>query len=398
MAEAHQPLVAGLHSLDEGGDPVFRLDPAEHPQHRLVGAAVERAVEGADAGGDRRVRVDAGGADHPHRAGRAVLLVVGVEDEEHVERPLEPRVGLVLELGHLVEHRQEVAGVGEVVVRVDVRLAARVAEGEGGERRHLGDQADGLDRAALRVVDVLGVRVEGRKRPDRPEKHPHRVGVVAEALHEALDVLVDEGVDRDQVGPLGELVGGGKLAVDQQVGDLQVAGVLGQLLDRVAPVLEDSLVAVDEGDRRPARGGVHVGRVVRHQAEVALVLLDLAELEAADRPVGYREPVLGAGALVGYLQAFVTHWDLPSEVSSRRPILRRGRVRAKGGRRRSALAPGAPEAAALRVGGELGAAGGVAFGERCGRCAVERQRHGAFGHAGDLGRVDEALAVPSLDY
>ena len=87
----------------------LRLDPAQHPQHRLVGAAVERAVERRDARRDGRVRIDLRGADAPDGAGGAVLLVVGVEDEQHVERVLEPRVGLVLELGDLVDHREEVA-------------------------------------------------------------------------------------------------------------------------------------------------------------------------------------------------------------------------------------------------------------------------------------------------
>ncbi len=37
-----------------------------------------------------------------------------------------------------------------------------------------------------------------------------------------------------------ELLGGGQLAVDQEVGDLEVGGLLGQLLDRVAAVAEDA--------------------------------------------------------------------------------------------------------------------------------------------------------------
>ena len=39
--------------------------------------------------------------------------------------------------------------------------------------------------------------VEGRERPDRAEQHPHRVGVVAEALEELLHVDVDVGVVAD---------------------------------------------------------------------------------------------------------------------------------------------------------------------------------------------------------
>src|SRR3712207_7010170 len=49
------------------------------------------------------------------------------------------------------------------------------------------------------VVDQLRVRVEGREAADGAEEHAHRVGVVAVALHELLDVLVDEGVVGDLV-------------------------------------------------------------------------------------------------------------------------------------------------------------------------------------------------------
>jgi hypothetical protein len=55
-------------------------------------------------------------------------------------------------------------------------------------------------------------------------------------------------VDRDLVDPIIELRLRGQGAVDDQVGDLQVAGVLAQLLDRIAAVLEDAGVAVDVCD------------------------------------------------------------------------------------------------------------------------------------------------------
>ena len=109
----------------------------------LVGAAVQRPVERGHAGRHRRVGIDLRGADAAHRARRAVLLVVGVQDPEHVEGPLQPRVGLVLDLGHLEHHREEVAGVGEVVVRIDVGQPEVVAVGEGGQRGHLRDQPHG---------------------------------------------------------------------------------------------------------------------------------------------------------------------------------------------------------------------------------------------------------------
>ena len=177
----------------------------EHPQHRLVGAAVQRAVERRRGAGQRRVRIDVRAADVAHRAGAAVLLVIGVQDEEHVERALEDRVRLVAQLGHLEQHVEEVAGVAEVVVRQHVRPADDVAVGVGGDRRHLGDQPDHLQPARLASKIVLGVRIEGRQRADRAEEHAHRVRVVAEALDELLDVLVQHRVLRDVARPVLEL-------------------------------------------------------------------------------------------------------------------------------------------------------------------------------------------------
>ena len=277
----------------------MRPDPVEHAQHRLVGAAVQRAVERGDPGRDGRVGVDLGGAHAAHGARRAVLLVVGVQDPEHVERLLEPRVRLVLDLGHLEHHREEVAGVGQVVVRIDVGQPEVVAVGERGQRRHLGDQAHGGHVPLLLVVDVLGVGVEGRQGAGGGEQHPHRVGVVAEALDELLDVLVDEGVVGDLEDPLVELLAGGQLAVDEEVGDLEVAGVLAELLDRIAAVLQHAGLAVDVGDRAAAGRRVRVRRVVRHQAEVVLGDLDLTEVHRLDGPVGDLELVALAGAVVG---------------------------------------------------------------------------------------------------
>jgi len=94
-------------------------------------------------------------------------------------------------------------------------------------------------------------------------KHAHGVGVVVEALHETLShVLVDERVVRDVVTPLLELGRGRKLTVDQEVRDLQIARRFGQLLDRIAAVAEDAVLAVQLGDGALRRGGHSERRVV----------------------------------------------------------------------------------------------------------------------------------------
>ena len=228
----------------------------------------------------------------------AVLLVVGVQDEQHVEGLDQALVGLELLLAHLEQHREEVRGVAQVVVGVDVGLALRVAERPGAQRRHLGDQPDDLHVPVVGVGDVARLGVEGRERADRGHQDAHRVGVVAEALHEALDVLVHERVIRHLVHPGVVLLLGGQVAVDQQVGHLEEGGLLRQLLDGVPAVLQDPLLAVDEGDRAATGGGVGEAGVVDRQAGGVLVDPDLAQIGGFDRAVEDGDVVLRARPVV----------------------------------------------------------------------------------------------------
>jgi hypothetical protein len=91
------------------------------------------------------------------------------------------------------------------------------------------------------------------------------VRVVAESLHELLDVLVQHRVVRDVTHPRLILRRGGKFAEENQVRGFEEVAVLCELFDRVAAIEQDALFAVDVGDGAPAVGGVHERRVVRHQ-------------------------------------------------------------------------------------------------------------------------------------
>ena len=73
------------------------------------------------------------------------------------------------------------------------------------------------------------------------------MGIVAEGLDQVLDVRVQHGVAADS-GSRPQLGGGGQLAEDDEVGGLQIGAVARQLLDGIAPVAQDALLAVDEGD------------------------------------------------------------------------------------------------------------------------------------------------------
>src|SRR5439155_19902592 len=58
VAEAHQPQLTALHAVDVGRDVVHRADVAQHPQHLLVRAAVQGAVQGGGGRGGGGDRVD----------------------------------------------------------------------------------------------------------------------------------------------------------------------------------------------------------------------------------------------------------------------------------------------------------------------------------------------------
>src|ERR687897_3833048 len=153
VPEAHETLVTLLDAFEEVGDVLDTSYALEHPEDRNVGTAVQRSVEPGAARGDGREGVDPRRPDDPYGRSGTVLLVVGVQYEEHVERLLEARVRLVLGLGHLEEHGQEVARIREVVVGVDVRQPEAVTVGEGGEGRHLGDQSHRGYVTLVLVVD-----------------------------------------------------------------------------------------------------------------------------------------------------------------------------------------------------------------------------------------------------
>src|SRR5690606_5065908 len=115
--------------------------------HGLVGAAVQRAEQGVDAGRDAAVDVGVGGADDAHCGGGAVQLMVGVEQQEQVERLGVERVQLAVAAAVAEQHVQQVADVVQGRVRGDRLFADGAAVDVRSDRRQLGQQPDrgGLD-------------------------------------------------------------------------------------------------------------------------------------------------------------------------------------------------------------------------------------------------------------
>ena len=114
----------------------------------LVRASVQRAVEGRRRAGERRIGIDVRTADVPHRCRAAVLLVIGVEYEQHIERPCQHRVRVVSFSSVILNSMfREVSRKAQLVVRIHMRAADAVAERIRGDARDLGDQSVGLPRA-----------------------------------------------------------------------------------------------------------------------------------------------------------------------------------------------------------------------------------------------------------
>jgi len=160
VAEAHQLAAAALDRLDERRHVLNGADLLDHAQHLLVRAAMQRAEQSRDAGGHRREWIHVRRAHHAHRAGRAVLLVIGVQDEQNLQSANEGRIRLVARLRHPVDHRQEVLDVRQRVVGIYDRQTLGVTIRKSRDRRRLGQQPDHGDVALLGIEDVARFRIE----------------------------------------------------------------------------------------------------------------------------------------------------------------------------------------------------------------------------------------------
>ena len=162
MAEAGDLLLALQLAAHEAVDALGRgvlADLEQHLHHLGVGAAVQRPLQRADAGDDRRVDVGEGGGGDARGEGRGVQLVVGVQHQRDVHRPHRGRVGTLAG-----EHVEEVGGVAERRVGGD-RAAAGLQPAPGRHQaRHLAGEPHRLAvRRPRRVVVGIGIVVRQRR-------------------------------------------------------------------------------------------------------------------------------------------------------------------------------------------------------------------------------------------
>ena len=146
--------------------------------------------------------------------------------------------------------------------------------------------------------------IEGGERADAGHHHRHRMRVAAETVEETVHLVVHHGVAGDAIVEVGLLRRGRQLAIQQQVAGLEEIAVLGELVDRIAPVEEHALVAVDVGDLGfRARGRGEAGVESEH-ARLGVELADVDDRRAdralADRQFdGFSADVKGGGGVAG---------------------------------------------------------------------------------------------------
>src|SRR5262245_32447361 len=185
--------------------------------------------------------------------------------------------------------------------------------------RHFGDEPVSLLAASRAVENLLGFRIEGRKRPDGPDEHSHRMGVIVEAVDYLLDVFMDERVVSNVPDPLLQLRFGRQLSMKDQVGHLDIAAAFRKLFYRVAAIAEYAAVSIDKRNPADAGRGVHERRIVGHQPEVVRRRLYLPQIHRSYGSKLDWNLVLVAGPIVGNGQG-VFDGHSPSTQASESPI------------------------------------------------------------------------------
>ena len=148
VTEAHEAEVTGF--VLGHHDVFFVIAPVvvnhlQHFENCLVRTAVQWSPEGADAGRDGGKNIGAAAGDNSHGGSAAVLLVICVQNQEHVQGLHEDRIDFVIFRRDRKHHVQEVRTVGQIVFGINLGLSDGFLVGIGGDCSHFGQQPDNVD-------------------------------------------------------------------------------------------------------------------------------------------------------------------------------------------------------------------------------------------------------------
>ena len=86
--------------------------------------------------------------------------MIGVQNEKDVQRAFQCTIRRVFGFCHLEHHVQEIAGVAQVIVGIDITQAAIVPKSVRRDGRHFGDEAFDLYQAILNVVYLVRLGIK----------------------------------------------------------------------------------------------------------------------------------------------------------------------------------------------------------------------------------------------
>ncbi len=281
-------------------------DLLQHRENGLVRAAVRRPPEGGDTSRNCRIRIGARAARQSDRGGARILLVVGMQNEQQIQRLRGRRVDLVRLAGNREEHIQQVRAVVQVVTRINERLALRMLVRCRRDRRNLGDDAVSENLTMARIIDIHRVMVERGHRGDHSGHHGHRVCVVMKAVEEPQQRLVDHRVMTDVGGEVIQLLGARQFAVQHQVGDFHERALFRQLLHREAAVQQYAFIAVNVRDPAFGRGR---GTESRVEGEYAQILVDRGNVDdgGTDSAIANGQLRFAIAGSIDQFELFVGH-------------------------------------------------------------------------------------------
>ena len=191
--------------------------------------------------------------------------MIGVEQQEEIERfgHLGHRDIVLIRLRK--HHVQEVIAERELLLREHEGQSLLVAVDHRDHRADLGDRDRGGVVENLEVlfkVIVGELRMIRRQGGDHGREHGHRRRAGREAFEDFLHLRLDVGVLPQAQPEFLALGHCGQLAVNDEIGGLHEIAMARQLLDRIATVPENSVVAVEEGDLALTGAGVAVTLIV----------------------------------------------------------------------------------------------------------------------------------------
>jgi hypothetical protein len=218
--------------------------------------------KGTTACSYRGIKVRLTACYKPYGTGGAVLLMVGMQDEQDVQSLHMQGVRLIGVDRSPEHHVQEVFTVGELVGRFLEVQPVHLAVAECCDGTHLGKQsADGKVNVLFRVhIGYFGV--ECRKGSYHGRKDGHGVGFLGEVTEKVTHIDMQQGVPVEHLCILVSFWQVGKLTFDEQVGHLDKVAMVYKIFNIIATIPEDTFLTIDKANGAHARACIHKARVV----------------------------------------------------------------------------------------------------------------------------------------